>query len=97
MSNAAESRCCSEYGCLRKKPYRIRLGPFSQRWMLITDYTTREPNLLVASRKHDIHDELVAALLDAGWRPPEPNEELAECESCGSKEWFVDGDCTRCG
>ena len=64
------SGCCNEYRCKRKLPYRIRLAPFSQRWMLITRYTDKDNNLMVASEKHDIHDELVTALLDAGWTPP---------------------------
>lgn len=63
-------RCCSEYGCKRKHPYKIRLTPFSRRWMLITRYTVDDSGLMVAHEKHDINDELVAAMLDAGWTPP---------------------------
>lgn len=70
------SGCCGEYKCRRSKPYKIRISPFSGRWTLITDYAIgyspspdRLPTL-VAHAKHDIHDELTAALLDAGWIPP---------------------------
>jgi hypothetical protein len=70
------SACCREYGCKRKMPYFIGLGPFSRRWKLLTRYTTKpslnDPDkvLIEALEKHDIHDQLVAALLREGWTPP---------------------------
>jgi hypothetical protein len=66
--------CCNEHNCKRKMRYRIRVGPFSGRWMLISRYTLRPNNLLVAIDKHDIHDELVAALISEGWTPPPERE-----------------------
>jgi hypothetical protein len=64
--------CCNEHGCTRKQPFKIRRAPFSKRIVLITDYRTRPNNLLVANRKHDITDELVAFLESEGWTPPPP-------------------------
>ena len=64
------SGCCGEYGCKRRDPYKIRFAGFTQRWMLVTRYSLKADNLMVAYEKHDINDELVAALLDAGWTPP---------------------------
>ena len=63
-------KCCDEYGCRRKQPFRIRKGPFSGRFMLISRWKHNEPNVLYAIEKHDIHDELVDALLHYGWTPP---------------------------
>ncbi len=62
--------CCKEYACRRTLPIKIRRGYLSDRWYAITKYTVKE-NWLTASQKHDITDDLVAALLDAGWTPPE--------------------------
>lgn len=64
--------CCTEHGCRRSKPFLIRLGPFSGRWLLITDYKTTgdRDQFIEAKAKHDITDDLIAALTDAGWTPP---------------------------
>jgi hypothetical protein len=70
--------CCREYRCRRAKPILIRQGWLSGRWFAITDYKSVEPMgrapdappLIEALQKHDVHDEMVAALIDAGWTPP---------------------------
>jgi hypothetical protein len=63
-------KCCDEYRCRRRQPYRIRLAPFSKRWVLITRYTDKGNGIIRASETHDVHDDLVAALLHEGWTPP---------------------------
>lgn len=78
------SGCCNEYGCTRKKPYKIRQGYFTDAWYLVTDYRSKEPNTLVANRKHDITIELIPALLDAGWIPPNEGISVAELEALQS-------------
>jgi len=78
--------CCLEYRCRRKKPILIRLGPLSGRWYAITDWketvpkwsTTGRP-MIECMQKHDVTDELTAALIDAGWTPP-PIPDLGDDE-----------------
>lgn len=68
------SKCCDEYLCKRQKPFMFFLGGFTGRWYMATDYTERAVNgqggHYTATRKHDVHDQLVGALLAAGWTPP---------------------------
>jgi len=67
--------CCDEDRCRRRKPILIRRGWLSGRWYAITDYVPARvgSNLIDARQKHDVTDELVPALIDAGWTPP-PSE-----------------------
>jgi hypothetical protein len=62
--------CCTEGRCRRRQPYRIRRGALSGRWYLITRWRVRGSGLssgpvVEALERHDITDELIAALL--GW------------------------------
>lgn len=68
--------CCNENGCRRKLPIVIRRGGFTGRWFAVTRYTLHD-GLLDASEKHDITDDLVAALLNEGWTPPPVLEDIA--------------------
>ena len=66
-------RCCNEYRCRRTKPIVIRRGGLSGRWYAITDYGPVKgyDHLIEARQKHDITANLIAALIDAGWTPPQ--------------------------
>lgn len=64
--------CCHEHGCQRSKPFLIRQGGLTGRWFLLADYKTSgdKGQFIEAKRKHDITDDLLAALTAAGWSPP---------------------------
>lgn len=64
------SGCCNEHGCRRSQPFKLRRGGFSGRWFLVSRYRQRAPEMIESMEKHDIHDELMNALLEAGWTPP---------------------------
>lgn len=73
-----ELKCCHEYRYRRSKPILIRRGGLSGRWYAITDYVRIERdgrNLVDARQKHDVTDELVAALMAEGWTPAAPEPE----------------------
>lgn len=61
------SKCCDEPGCRRSQGFKIRRGPFSDRYYLITRWKLQGPNGLYAIQKHDIDDELRALLSAEGW------------------------------
>lgn len=61
--------CCREYGCRRTTPILVRKGGLSGRWYAITRFHLKGA-LIVADQKHDVTDDLIAALIEEGWTPP---------------------------
>jgi hypothetical protein len=65
------SPCCSEVGCRRKKPFKIRRSGLSNNVYLVTDYGyTNEGRTMVARTKHNITEEIEAFMRSEGWTPP---------------------------
>jgi hypothetical protein len=67
--------CCNEYRCRRTKPLLIFRGSLTGRWYVATDYKSRPGGGLEALQKHDVTDEMTAALIAAGWTPPPSDAE----------------------
>jgi hypothetical protein len=62
--------CCTEPGCTRKQLIKIRYDVLTDRWVAITHWSHEEGNRVYAHSKHDVTDDLVAALIAEGWTPP---------------------------